>query len=169
MDAQWLQEQFSLHPEKSKSVLADMLGLQPPTISKILGGARQIKPHEYRDMCAYFDLPTEICGALTDMDTEKGLRIFEVSDDMMQPSFKKGDQVLVNIKLNNPREPEIYLLSDGLSYMVRQCSPASKANPERIRISANDDDFQSQVLYANEFEVVGRVITKFNPEDIGSA
>jgi hypothetical protein len=59
MDSQWLQTQFRLHPAKSKADLARVLGLEPPAISKILGGGRQIKAQEYIMMRQFFGLPVD--------------------------------------------------------------------------------------------------------------
>lgn len=59
MDAEWLQVQFRLHPGKSKADLARMLGLEPPAISKILGGGRQIKAQEYLLMREFFGMPVD--------------------------------------------------------------------------------------------------------------
>ncbi len=51
MDAQqlkeWLTEQLETHPEKSKADLARALNIDPPAVSKILNGTRQIKAIEY--------------------------------------------------------------------------------------------------------------------------
>ncbi|MGB4108003.1 MAG: S24 family peptidase [Alphaproteobacteria bacterium] len=59
MDSQWLKTQFANHPEKTKAGLAAAIGLEPPAISKILNGARQIKAQEYILMRGYFDLPVD--------------------------------------------------------------------------------------------------------------
>lgn len=59
MDSQWLKAQFELYPEKSKTELARALGLDSPAISKILGGDRQIKAQEYRNMRLFFGLPVD--------------------------------------------------------------------------------------------------------------
>jgi hypothetical protein len=59
MDNQWLKTQFSLHPDKSKAELARALGLEPPAVSKILAGTRQIKAHEYVAMRRFFGLPVD--------------------------------------------------------------------------------------------------------------
>src|SRR5262245_42541579 len=59
MDARWLKTQFELYPDKSKAGLAEAIGLEPPAVSKILGGKRQIKAHEYVAMRKYFGLPSD--------------------------------------------------------------------------------------------------------------
>ena len=58
MNAQWLAAQFDLYPSHSKSDLARALGLEPPAISKILGGMRKISAEEYITMRQFFGLPT---------------------------------------------------------------------------------------------------------------
>ncbi len=59
MDARWLKTQFELHPEKTKAGLARALNLEPPAISKILSGVRQIKAPEYILMREFFALPAD--------------------------------------------------------------------------------------------------------------
>jgi len=59
MDAEWLKTQFTVNPDKSKADLARALGLEPPAISKMIGGKRQIKAHEYVAMRRFFGMPTD--------------------------------------------------------------------------------------------------------------
>ncbi|MEM7650463.1 MAG: XRE family transcriptional regulator [Pseudomonadota bacterium] len=59
MDAQWLKTQFEMHPEKTKAELARALGLEPPAISKIISGTRQIKAPEYLIMREFFGMPVD--------------------------------------------------------------------------------------------------------------
>lgn len=59
MDYQWLQVQFRLNPNRTKAALARHLGLEPPAVSKILSGSRQIKAHEYIKMRQFFGLGDE--------------------------------------------------------------------------------------------------------------
>ncbi len=59
MDYKWLNTQFRLHPDKVKAELAEFIGLEPPAISKILAGTRQIKASEYHAMRRFFGLPVD--------------------------------------------------------------------------------------------------------------
>jgi len=56
MDDQWVKTQLKLHPEKTKADLARFIGLEPPAVSKILNGSRQIKAHEYIKMRSFFGM-----------------------------------------------------------------------------------------------------------------
>lgn len=59
MDGKWLKKQLDAHPDKSKAALARALGLEPPAVSKILSGQRQIKAAEYIGMRKFFGLPVD--------------------------------------------------------------------------------------------------------------
>jgi transcriptional regulator with XRE-family HTH domain len=54
-----------MNPGKTKAGLAELLGLEPPAVSKILNGTRQIKAREYTLMRRYFGLPVDGEGAVT--------------------------------------------------------------------------------------------------------
>ena len=59
MDHQWLKSQFALHPVLSKADLARALNLDPPAVSKMLAGTRQIKAQEYVAMRTFFGMPSD--------------------------------------------------------------------------------------------------------------
>lgn len=59
MDKEWLETQFKLNPDKNKADLARALGLEPPAVSKMLHGKRQIKAGEYVAMRRFFGLPSD--------------------------------------------------------------------------------------------------------------
>lgn len=59
MDSQWLKTQLTLNPDKSKAGLAKAINLDPPAVSKILNGTRQIKAQEYILMREFFGMPVD--------------------------------------------------------------------------------------------------------------
>lgn len=196
MDSQWLKMQFKLNPGRSKAGLARALSLEPPAVSKILSGNRQIKAHEYIVMREFFGLPVERGGAgtsansyvmsslgpqseLHDKSQPDGewvmpasvmerhttappdqIRIFEVRETTMQPDYKKGEHVIVDLSDKSPSPPGVYVVTDGFGYMIRHCMFVAKSDPPLIRISALQNDFQPQILEEGAFSLVGRVIAK---------
>ncbi|HQX26403.1 MAG TPA: hypothetical protein PKX38_00540 [Alphaproteobacteria bacterium] len=194
MDSQWLKTQFAANPDKSKAGLAAAIGLEPPAISKILNGSRQIKAQEYLLMREYFGLPVDGHSAARKTYTVKvhdgqdGLydgsappaewaipstiaahapgengkttRVFQVRENLMEPEFKRGEHVLVDISDRKPSPPGAFIISDGFSNMMRFCEYAPKSNDGEIRISARQNGFQPQVLKPGDFIVIGRVIAK---------
>ncbi|MCB9988437.1 MAG: hypothetical protein H6868_03775 [Rhodospirillales bacterium] len=198
MDAQWLKTQFSLNPDKSKAELARVLGLEPPAISKILAGAREIKAREYQLMRRYFNLPVDgekstrpqnsyvlsplsnsrelsdsshtqddkswiipagVLAARTQAPPEQ-IRIFSISENSMAPDFLRGEQVLVDLSDQRPSPPGIFVISDGVSPILRQCELIPQSDPLQVKISAHNKQYEPYVLPLEKSAIIGRVIAK---------
>lgn len=199
MDGPWLKAQFEHNPDKSKADLARALNLEPPAISKILNGTRQIKAPEYQAMRRYFGLPVDGEHAVspdksyrleTLAGTENSLReddnaldedswtipasvmnqrtqtppenvkIFTVQETVMEPDYKRGEQVVVDLSETTPSPPGAFILHDGFGYMLRLCEFVPKSDPPDIKISAPGQGFQTQTLPQSDIEIIGRVIAK---------
>ncbi len=190
MDAVWLNTQLMLHPGKSKADLAKAVGLGAPAISKILKGTRQIKAQEYILMREFFGMPNDGHAAVRNRHTTlaakdsialhenkpapgewlipqsldksggEALRVFEVRDTFMEPDFRKGERVLVDLNEKAPARGGVFVISDGFSNMLRCCEAAGE--PGKVKLSALNN-FEPQTLSANEFLVIGRVIAKLGP------
>jgi len=103
-------------------------------------------------------LPVRILSSGTAVPGEK-TRIFQVQEDVMEPDFRRGDHVLVDVTDRKPLPPGIFVVSDGFGNMLRHCEFIAKANSAEIRISARGR-FQMQQLKLEDFLIVGRVIAK---------
>lgn len=124
MDYKWLKAQFRLHPDKAKADLAEFLSLEPPAISKILAGTRQIKAGEYHAMRRFFGLPV-------DGEMAMGRRM-QARSYVLQP---------LQENYKNP-ETGSWVMPAAL------LSKGTKASPENIRVFQVADntmipDFQS--------------------------
>lgn len=199
MNAQWLTEQFESNRNKSKAGLARALKLEPPAISKILNGTRQIKAQEYNLMRQYFGLPVdgesrnslpdnaykldtlsvqdnalneathnhsdswiipaEILSQRTQAPPEQ-IKIFSVQETLMEPDYKRGQHVLVDLSDVTPSPPGAFIISDGFGIMLRYCEFVPHSDPAEIRISAATASFQTQSLQLYDFDIIGRVIAK---------
>lgn len=198
MDSRWLKKQFDLNPKKTKAGLARAMGLEPPAVSKILKGTRQIKAQEYAIMRRYFDLPVDGEAAVSTKPVLKPLaqeavlqeedappdnddwvipekilrqhtkappdqiKIFTVDEALMEPGFKRGERVLVDLSDQMPSPPGVYIVSDGYSYLTRQCEIVPGSDPVEITLSARDQSFKSQRLKLDELKIIGRVIAKLH-------
>lgn len=193
MDSQWLNMQFQHNPSRSKAALARALGLEPPAISKILSGSRQIKAHEYVKMRKFFGLsddrerknerqnsyileplqnlsesqkqsgewsiPAAILGQKTNAPPEQ-IRIFLIDETCMEPDFKKGEHIIVDLSDKNIDKQGIFVISDGFGYMVRHCEAPSGNAIKKIRISARAKSFEPQTLTLSDIHIIGKVIGK---------
>lgn len=180
MDSQWLKTQFQKNPRKSKAGLARYLNLEPPAISKILSGSRQIKAREFLKMQEFFGIISTTATGDSFQDTEHlssnwsippnfsdskkptrmDIKICEVQDDMMHPDLDKKDNVVVDLS-NKICKPEgIFLLYDGHEYYIRQCRYVGDDSQDQIEISAKDKAFETQIIEADCVKIIGRVIGK---------
>ena len=199
MNSQWLNALFKNHPNKTKKSLADFLSMEPPAISKMLNGTRQIKAEEYVAMRAFFGMSNDgehavsvpvrlttisrdlhhssfaegesgnrnqLWGSPTNIAQEnsaviyKSTMVIENPDDYMAPDFEIGDQILVNLDDRKTSDPGVFVVSDGVNYMVRQCELVTSAALLQIQISGKKEGFLPQALEIDEINIIGRVIGK---------
>ena len=195
MDSQWLKTQFDLNPDKSRADLARALDLDPPAISKILAGGRQIKAHEYIAMRTFFGLPTDgeravaasayrlqtlptgmedrsdaddqdawimpahLLESRTKAPPEK-IRIFTIRDNSMEPDFMVGAQVLIDLSDVTPSPPGVFVMSDGLGHVLRQCDLIPGEMPLQVNVLAkNGAAFR---LPLTKTAIIGRVIARLD-------
>jgi hypothetical protein len=88
------------------------------------------------------------------------IKIFKVSERAMEPDFKEGEYVLVDLSDKMPWPPGVFLVSDGFGEMFRNCSLVPKANPPAVLISAIQKGFMSQTLKLEDYLIKGRIIGK---------
>ncbi len=196
MDSYWLKMQFRVHPEKSKAGLARAVGLEPPAISKILAGTRQIKAAEYNAMRRYFGLPVDgeggvftpggagksyvlqplqepghaeredawvIPASLIERRTSapaEQIRVFPIQDNSMVPDFNPGEHVLVDLSDRKPSPPGVFLVSDGIGHIVRQCQVLPNTKPLKVRLKASNKNYETYDAALGKTAFIGRVIAK---------
>lgn len=143
MDTEWLKKQFSLHPDKSKADLAKALGLEPPAISKILSGRRQIKAHEYVGMRAFFGLPVDGGRAA---GSQAGRNVIIPPLEARAFHEKGGEQ-----------EDEAWVMPASLF------ESRTKAPPDKLRIFAVQEDAMVPEILQGEKVLVDTSDTRPSP------
>src|SRR5262245_36038519 len=124
MDAAWLKTQFDLNPAKNKADLAREIGLEPPAISKILGGKRQIKAHEYMGMRKFFGLPTDGHRAINDQNDS-----YVISALSAEKSLKESDT------------PSGQWMMPATIFQTRTNAPAEKIKIFKVQENAMAPEF----------------------------
>lgn len=104
-------------------------------------------------------IPADVLSRRTNSPPEQ-IRIFTVSDNMMEPDYRRGEHVLVDLSGQNPSPPGAFIVSDGFGYMLRHCEFVPRSNPPKVKIAALNASFQPQVLAQDEFHIIGRVIAR---------
>ena len=187
MDADWLKSHFDQNPDKRKSDLAKLMLVEPSAISKILNGTRRIQANEYAVIESYFGLPAssqisneplsvhselkDIAGIAAEAEpvpetrhkknkqTEQPVNtmIFIVNDEMMQPEYRIGSRVMIDLMDTDISSAGTFLLSDGYNKMLRYCAQTPH-HPSDFRISARSSDFETQILHKDDVFVIGRAV-----------
>lgn len=104
-------------------------------------------------------IPSEILEQHTQAPSDK-IRIFRVADNLMEPEFKRDEQVLVDLCDLTPSPPGAFIVSDGFGYMIRNCEFLLNSKGSKIKITALKSSFQPQILKKEDFKIIGRVIAK---------
>ena len=104
-------------------------------------------------------LPAEIVSQRTNASPDK-IKIFTVQEHVMEPDFRRGEPVLVDMSDIEPSPAGAFIVSDGFGYMLRLCEFIPNSDPPEIRVSARMKGFQTQTLKLEDFTILGRVIAK---------
>lgn len=104
-------------------------------------------------------MPASLLKAHTEAEPEQ-IKIFAIQENAMVPDFMPGEQVLVDLSDKRPSPPGVFVVSDGLGYIIRQCSYVPHSQPPEIKLSSIDTKYDSCTLPLEKTEIIGRVIAK---------
>jgi hypothetical protein len=104
-------------------------------------------------------MPASLLRAHTQAAPEK-IRIFTVQENAMAPDFMPGEQVMVDLSDTRPSPPGVFVVSDGLGHIVRQCEYMPHSSPPTVRLSARGGSYEPHTLPLAKAGIVGRVIAK---------
>lgn len=104
-------------------------------------------------------MPASLFKARTDAPPEK-IKIFAVQEQAMAPDFMPGEQVLVNLADTRPSPPGMFIVSDGMGYIIRQCEYVPHSQPPQIKLSAVSEKYKPYTLPLSEAQIIGRIIAK---------
>lgn len=78
----------------------------------------------------------------------------------MTPDFTPGEQVLVDLTDRSPSPPGVFIVSDGLGYLIRQCEYLPGSKPPQIKLSPVNPKFEPSIVELKKTDIAGRVIAK---------
>ena len=81
-----------------------------------------------------------------------------IQESVMEPKFKRGEHVIVDLSDKRPSPPGTFVISDGFGFMARLCSFIPGSSPPEIKVSAFQEGFVPQILSEEDVEIVGRII-----------
>jgi len=142
---------FGLSVEQNNSTRTDSL-----TIAPLVSGLAD-KKEETPDES--WTIPARLLRGRTKAAPDQ-IKIFAVQENAMTPDFLPGEHVLVDLSDTKPSPPGIFIVSDGMGHIIRQCAHVPQSNPPSVRLSARNESFGSYTLPAEKAGIVGRVIAK---------
>lgn len=92
--------------------------------------------------------------------TPEQIRIFAVQESAMVPDFLPGEHILVDISDTKPSPPGVFLISDGLGYIIRQCAYVPHSSPPEITLVVVNKKYGSHTVALDKTKFIGRVIAK---------
>lgn len=104
-------------------------------------------------------IPAQLLKTRTNAAPDK-IKIFTVHESAMAPDFMPGEHVLVDISDKTPSPAGIFVVSDGIGHIVRQCEYVPHSRPPTIKISAANTKYESHTLPLSQAGVIGRIIAK---------
>ena len=104
-------------------------------------------------------MPARLLESKTRSSPDK-IRIFTVRDNSMEPDFMIGSQVLVDLSDVMPSPPGVFVMSDGVGHVLRQCDVIPGETPLQINVSSRSGvSFQLTSVRA---AIIGRVIARLD-------
>lgn len=104
-------------------------------------------------------MPASLFKSRTNAAPEQ-IRVFAVQESAMTPDFMPGEHVLVDLSNTTPSPPGVFLLSDGLGHIIRQCAYVPHSSPPAIRLVATNEKYDSCTVPLSGTKIIGRVIAK---------
>lgn len=104
-------------------------------------------------------IPANVLKSKTKAPPEE-IKIFAVQENAMTPDFKSGEHVIVDLSDKKPSPPGVFVVSDGMGHMIRQCQYVPQSDPPEIKFTAHNNQFESYILPLEKSDIIGRVIAK---------
>jgi len=104
-------------------------------------------------------MPASVLKGRTKAAPDK-VRIFAVQDNAMAPDLVAGEQVLVDLSDQTPSPPGIFVISDGMAPLIRQCEYVPHSSPPSVKLSTISGRFEARIVPVSAAGLTGRVIAK---------
>lgn len=110
-------------------------------------------------MLAEWSMPQNILDAVA-MPGHR-LAIVQVSGDSMEPDYRPGERVMVDLDATAPTPPGIFVLWDGLGLVLKRVELLMNTDPPQLKISSINSAYETYERLADEVVINGRVIGKW--------
>lgn len=122
------------------------------------GGGTLIDDHP---SVATWQLPATLVRGFTATD-EASLKFIRVIGDSMLPTLQPGQRVMVDVQDRTPSPPGVFVVWDGLGFVVKRIELIPHSEPLTVRIMSDNGKYSSYERTLEEAFIQGRVIGGWN-------
>jgi transcriptional regulator with XRE-family HTH domain len=108
-----------------------------------------------------WQIPAAVVRGFTST-TESDLKLIPVVGDSMMPTLHPGQRLMVDTTDKTPSPPGIFVLWDGLGFVVKRVEVVPHSDPITVRISSDNPRYTPYERTLDEAYIQGRVIGGWN-------
>lgn len=90
--------------------------------------------------------------------TRQRARIIEVRGDSMEPTFKGGDRVMIDVGDQNPTPGGPFAIWDGFGVAVKRLERIERSDPPAFEVISDNPAHKPKTMTIDEIRIIGRVI-----------
>jgi len=122
------------------------------------GGPGQIIDEERK--IGEWQLPRDLVRLATNSPTNR-IKILSIVGDSMLPTYAPTDRILVDTGDCQPSPPGIFVVWDGLGFVVKRVEYIPHSEPPRVRIVSDNPHYSPYERTIDEAYIQGRVVGKW--------
>jgi phage repressor protein C with HTH and peptisase S24 domain len=107
-----------------------------------------------------WQLPRELVKIATHSPVER-IKILTIVGDSMEPTYKPTEKVMVDTGDVRPSPPGIFVVWDGLGFVVKRIEFLPHSDPPRVKITSDNPKYMAYERVLDEAYVQGRVLGKW--------
>jgi phage repressor protein C with HTH and peptisase S24 domain len=107
-----------------------------------------------------WQLPRELVKLATNSPAEQ-IKILSIVGDSMTPTYNPVDKVMVDTGDIQPSPPGVFVIWDGLGFVVKRVQYLPHSDPPRVRITSDNPKYEAYERILGEAYIQGRVIGKW--------
>lgn len=109
----------------------------------------------------HWQFPAPLVRAFTST-TDENLKLIPVIGDSMMPTLHPGQRLMVDVTDKTPSPPGIFVLWDGLGFVVKRVEVIPHSDPVTVRVSSDNTHYTPYERVLGEAYIQGRVIGGWN-------
>ena len=106
-----------------------------------------------------WSLPTSLIRSVIPDSTR--LAVIRVAGDSMEPEYRAGERLLVDLSHRQPTPPGVYVLWDGLGVVLKHVELLLGSEPPTVRLKSVNPIYETYERLASEVVINGRVVGRW--------